>query len=347
MKKYLPFLSIAITILGCVSCNNQDNEYNDNMTSCPIDSLHSEILNNSFILAKPTAIFVCDSTLIVTDSHCGDNLFYTFRATDGSFLKGGGKKGEAPGEVLNPEKVHINNQGILSYWDIYKRKFIHYDIHAFLKDSTQYFSESTLEYKQAKNIQILDAIKTRNGSIYNGNSEQNIGIYPANRYLDAPSLPGVSSKELCRAVMNRGHLEVSPDCKHAIRATPIGGIVQCFDIDNQTVREKWLKLFFPPIFKLAKGAKPAWITWKPETQMGFEDLQATDQAAYLLLNGKFAKDEPYANEVLVIDWDGNVTKKYVLDQTVKSIAVNETQNVLYAITCGFDVEPNIVRFSIS
>ena len=101
--------------------------------------------------------------------------------------------------------------------------------------------------------------------------------------------------------MNGGHLEVSPDGKHAVLATSIGGIIQCYDIENRLIKVRWLKLFFPPIYKIAEGANPIWITWEPETQMGFEDLYVTNQTIYLLLNGKFAKDEPYANEILVLD----------------------------------------------
>ncbi len=345
MRKTLFLLSIGFTMLGCVSCNNQDSGYNDTL-SCPTDSLSSEILNDTFLFAKPTGLFLYDSLLIVADSRCGDNLFYVFKASDGTFLRGGGKRGNAPGEVLSPEKVHIDCDSMLSYWDIHKQKLIRYDMEAFLNDSARYFLEQSLRNEQMQVANILDAIAIKDDYLYNQNTEQHIGIYRANNFLDAPSLPGIPSVDICRAIMNGGHLEASPDGKHAVRATSIGGIIQCYDIENRLIKARWLKLFFPPIYKIAEGANPIWITWEPETQMGFEDLYVTNQAIYLLLNGKFAKDEPYANEILVLDWDGNLIKKYLLDKTVRSIAVNEAQNMLYAVTCGFDVEPHIVCFAL-
>ena len=345
MKRYAYILIIGIFLLGCVSCSNQGNGYKDTWL-CPADSLQSEVFNSTFLLAKPTGLFVYDSILIVSDARCGNNLFYAFNTYDGSFLKGGGKKGEAPGEVLTPGNVHLDKDGRLSYWDIHKHKLICYDMNIFLKDSTVHFTECLLKNEHMKAVNILDATVIEDGYLYNSNTEQHIGIYQTESYMDAPSLPGISSMEICRAIMNRGHLEVSPDNKYAIRATSIGGIVQCYDIENGAIKEKWIKLFFPPNYKIAEGAKPIWITWKPETQMGFDDLFVTNQAVYLLLNGKFAKDKPYANEVLVMDWNGHIIKKYWLDQTVSSIAVNEAQSMLYAITCGFGVEPNIISFAL-
>ena len=78
--------------------------------------------------------------------------------------------------------------------------------------------------------------------------------------------------------------------------------------------------------------------------MGFEDLCVTNRHVYLLLNGKFAKDKPYANEILVMDWDGNVIKKYQLDCDIKTMAGDENNGVFFGITFGVCTETKIVRF---
>lgn len=144
--------------------------------------------------------------------------------------------------------------------------------------------------------------------------------------------------------MNKSHWAITPDEKKIVRATSIGGVVQCYTIEGNEVKEGWSKLFFPPIYKLVEGAKPAWITWCEDSQMGFDNLYVTNQYIYLLLNGKFAKDKPFANEVLVMDWSGNIIKRYVLDKTVNAIAVDENKRIIYATVCGFDSEANIVVF---
>lgn len=39
-------------------------------------------------------------------------------------------------------------------------------------------------------------------------------------------------------------------------------------------------------------------------------------------------------------------KKYQLDCDIKTMAVDESNGFVYGITCGFDTEANIVRFSL-
>ena len=147
--------------------------------------------------------------------------------------------------------------------------------------------------------------------------------------------------------MNRGYWEASPDGSKLVRITYIGGIVQCYGIYGNVIKEEWSKLFFPPVYKVVDGAIPAWITWKQESQIGFDNLYVTDRHIYLLFNGKVAKDKPFSNEVLVMDWNGSILNKYQLDCFVKSIAVDEENEMMYAITCGLDEDARIVSFKLN
>ncbi len=338
-KKNILLLVLCVLF---VSCNEHTMGYKDSL-SCPSNKLYAKILNDSSILASPKQLFLWDSLLLVVDKRCGDNLFYLFSTSDGAFLKGGGKKGEGPGEVLSPDNAHLNSEGILSYWDINKHRMIRYNINELLLGTEEYFTEYSLDRTQ-KSTSILDAIALKQGYLYNGNTDKHIGIYGSDSYVDSPILPDVPSVEISRAIMNRVHWEVAPDEKKMLRATSIGGIVQCCTIEENEVEECWSKMYFPPIYKLVEGVKPAWITWCEDSQMGFDNLYVTNQYVYLLLNGKFAKDKPFANEILVMDWNGNLIEKFILDKFINTIAVDEERQIIYATTCGFDVEANIVVF---
>lgn len=342
MNKYFSILVLCCSLF-VISCNEHKVGYEDSL-SCPSENLYAEILNDSSILASPKQLFLWDSLLVVADKRCGDNLFYLFSTSDGSLLKGGGKKGEGPGEVLSPDKAHLSSDGILSYWDINKSRIIRYDIDKLLSGIEQYFSEYFLDQQQAS-AAFLDVIALQQKYLYNGNTEKHIGIYPSAFYADSPSLPDIPSAEISRAIMNKAHWEVAPNEERVVCATTIGGIVQCYTIGDDGIKECWSKKFFPPVYKIVEGAKPAWITWCEDSQMGFDNLYVTKQHIYLLLNGKFAKDKPFANEILVMDWDGNIIKKFVLDKYVKTMAIDEVNRNIYAITCGFDVEADIVVFT--
>ena len=341
-KKEL-FLLFSLCYFFIVSCNKNDTGGYTDSLSCQSEMLYSKILNDSSILASPKKLFLWDSLLVVVDKRCGNNLFYMFSTTDGAFIKGGGKKGEGPGEVLSPDVPHLNSEGVLSYWDINKNRIIRYNIAGLLSGSEQYSSEFGLKREQMS-VSFLDVIALKDKYLYSGNTDKHIGLYKSDSYVDSPVLPDIPSAEISRAIMNKSHWEIDPDEKKLVRATSIGGIVQCYTIEGDEVKECWSKLFFPPVYKVVEGAKPVWITWCQESQMGFDNLYVTNQYIYLLLNGKFAKDKPFANEVLVMDWNGNIIKKFVLDRTVKTIAVDEDKRTIYGTTCGFDVETNIVAF---
>lgn len=340
-NKFLLFILFSFIFVSCI---NKKEGYTDSY-SCPSEHLYAKVLNDTFILASPKKLFLKDSLLVVADARCGDNLFYVFSSSsDGVFLKAGGKKGEGPGEVLTPSNAHMNDDGVLSYWDINMNKIVRYDLKKMLCGSKSYFSEFYLD-RELVSTSLLDVIALKNGYLFNGNDDKHIGIYGTASYVDAPILPDIPSHEIGRAIMNKSHWEMAPDEKRMVRVTSIGGIVQCYTVEKNTVEECWSKFFFRPIYKLVEGVKPAWIAWSEESQMGFDNLYVTNQYIYLLLNGKYAKAKPFANEVLVMDWSGNIKKKFILDRTVKNIAVDEKKNIIYATTCGFDVEANIVMFT--
>lgn len=339
-KKYLILFMLFSFFI--ISCNDQKKGYTDSL-SCQSEHLYAKILNDTFMLASPKGLFLWDSLLVVIDARCGNNLFYMFSSSDGAFLKSGGKKGEGPGEVANPSNAYLNSEGILSYWDLNKSRIVRYSINGLLSGSESYYSEFHFG-GELMLTSFLDIIALKNGYLYNGNTDRHIGIYGMDSSLDSPVLPDVPSREIDRAIMNKCHWAIAPDEKRMVRATSIGGIVQSYTVESDRVEECWSKLFFPPVYKLVEGVKPAWISWCEDSQMGFDNLYVTDQHIYLLLNGKFAKNKPFANEVLVMDWNGNIEKKFIFDKTVKTIAVDEDKRVIYATTCGFDVEATIVIF---
>lgn len=158
------FLLTIIGVCFVISCNNRNVGYTDSLSS-PSEKLYAQTLNDSFILASPKNLFLYDSLLLVMDKRCGDNLFYIFSTSDGVFLKGGGKKGEGPGEVLSPDDAHLNVEGILSYWDINKNCIIRYNIKELLSDSNQYFNEVYFDRKQMS-VSFLDVIAIKNKYIY-------------------------------------------------------------------------------------------------------------------------------------------------------------------------------------
>ena len=67
------------------------------------------------------------------------------------------------------------------------------------------------------------------------------------------------------------------------------------------------------------------------SQIGYINLCATGEYVYALYSEKKAiKSTRKSNVVLVFDWSGNPVKKYLLDTDAYYIAVDETEQSMFA-----------------
>lgn len=337
----------VLAILLICSCQKKEGYITELLDCDEIQYLKSEIINDSFVLASPKALLSYDSLLILVDTRLNDSAFHLFRKSDGGFIKSGGRKGEGPGELLMPGAPFVSQTGVLSFWDMYKSKVVGYDLKEITTGEKEpYFSEYPIK-KEDTFTTYLEVVPLSAGRyLYNGNTHKHLGIMGCDSYVTCPVLPEITSEEERWAVMNYSKLALSPDRKHLVQATYIGGVVRGFDISNDKVKEKFLNLYFAPRYELVDGAKPTCIKWCDESRMGFESICATNDYIYLLLNGKCARERPFANEILVMDWDGNIVKKMKLDITVKAITVDEAANTIYAISAGFSTEPSLLLFKM-
>ncbi len=85
---------------------------------------------------------------------------------------------------------------------------------------------------------------------------------------------------------------------------------------------------------------------------GYVDVDATFQNIYLLYSGRSVADPDIetneqaslSNRILVYDWDGNPVMQYETDVDLTSICVNESKNIIYAVS--FNPDPEIVLFKL-
>lgn len=337
----------VLAILLICSCQKKEGYITELLDCDEIQYLKSEIINDSFVFASPKALLSYDSLLIVVDTRLNDSAFHLFRKSDGGFIKSGGCKGEGPGGLLMPGAPFVSQTGVLSFWDMYKSKVVGYDLKEITTGGKEpYFSEYPIK-KEDTFTTYLEVMPLSNGRyLYNGNTHKHLGIIGSDSYVSCPVLPGIISQEEVWSVMNYSKMALSPDRKHFVQATYIGGVVRGFEISDNKVKEKFLNLYFAPRYELVDGAKPAWIKWCDESRMGFESVCATNDYIYLLLNGKEARERPFANEILVMDWKGHIIRKMKLDRTVKAIAVDEAANTIYAISAGFNTGPSLLLFKM-
>lgn len=85
---------------------------------------------------------------------------------------------------------------------------------------------------------------------------------------------------------------------------------------------------------------------------GYVDASTTSENIYLLYSGRSVADPDIetneqaslSNRILVYDWDGNPVIQYETDVDLTSICVNESKNIIYAVS--FNPDPEIVVFEL-
>ncbi|WP_286756806.1 BF3164 family lipoprotein [Roseivirga sp. UBA838] len=107
------------------------------------------------------------------------------------------------------------------------------------------------------------------------------------------------------------------------------------------------RLEIPP-FNIKGSGKNRMAAFPIETKYGHRDISIQDRYIYDLYSGfselDYRKDGDLAKTIYVLTRKGDVTAKFNLDKSVKSIAVDESKGKIYAIST--DEETGIIVFDI-
>lgn len=103
---------------------------------------------------------------------------------------------------------------------------------------------------------------------------------------------------------------------------------------------------------LKEGEKKSFVP-KKGNRNGFIAADVTNKYIYSLYSGKVINDSSIAEltksflskYIYVFDWEGKPIKRYELDQEVRSIAVDEKNNILYAASYQGG-EPNLIKYKL-
>ena len=106
-------------------------------------------------------------------------------------------------------------------------------------------------------------------------------------------------------------------------------------VDNEIKLTKSLRLGNPtsqPVTStIVGGGMYCSVDLTENSQIGYINLCATGEYVYALYSEKKAiKSTRKSNVVLVFDWSGNPVKKYLLDTDAYYIAVDETEQSMFA-----------------
>ncbi|MDR1368771.1 MAG: TolB-like 6-bladed beta-propeller domain-containing protein [Dysgonamonadaceae bacterium] len=290
-------------------------------------------------LATPYLIMNQDRFLIVNDPHDLQH-FTLFDSGTGNYICRFGSIGMGPGELLLGNVLEFNKDKLISY-DIPRQWLFQYEL-----DS---ITNSKYRPELLAKIDISDAILSRI-VITNDSNLLGAGLYKSeyqyvymtgnNDVIDynvevfnSKDPIGVSEKYLS----NQGILKKHPsNDKFVYSVFKTSNIDFLEIIDNKINLIKSLRLKNPEFVVDDLGDDAHSISYKEtETILGYLDIATTGQFVYALytdakiMNRKGEYNPASSNQILVFDWSGNPVSRYVLDEDVYYISVDNDK--LYAI----------------
>ena len=344
MKKFI-FKILALVFL-ISSCSQEKIHYTG--INIPLKKeLKGTALNTTFIFSSPQEMMIIDSLLIVHDSYNRDTCFHIFNKINGKHIGSFGNKGRGPGEIIFPSSLNYNPKTkTLTTYEANLKKIIKYNIADISTQKTISFSEIKLN---SIPFFALQAIPSDDSFIIRGNAQVRFAIIDTNNKITSQfkNYPKLTiDKEENRAIFNYApQCVLKPDGNKLAILTYIGGVLEIFDIKNNSITPNTIKYFNEPIYKSVDGFKPKWIGTTPQTVVGCDNIYATNENIYCIYEGEVAKDnEPEPKKIIVFNWDGIPQLQYEINEGLPNgIAVDEDN--LYCILMNKDYEYQLYKYN--
>ena len=280
----------------------------------------------------------CDGkNLIVNDYHSG--CCYTlFDKKSGEYIAGFGTIGQGPAELPSPCYGYLTESGF-TVFDDQTRIVMKYSLDSLRNSRKKDGSPVRLaQYKipeaQISKLIAIDDTTLLCAGTYKSryqyllfNKNDSVLDYGVDVYNAADS----AFQTYTRYLSNQGNLVMNPE-KHTFAGSiNFSSNIDFFEIVNNKIELiKSLRLG-DPINKPVNEEGIYYVDLTENTQTGYIDLSATSKYVYALYSDKkMYENNRKSDTVLVFDWDGNPIKKYSLDTDAYYIAVDSTQQSLFA-----------------
>ena len=253
--------------------------------------------------------------------------------------------GNGPGELIAPAPFVRESEGMTTY-EINKNKR-----YLIVEDS-----DSTLHVEEYQDVGVESIISPAFHDNYMAaksfRGESWIKYYMDDKEICSYGFPDftetryLTTSELTD-VFRSGNQQFKPDGTKLAVTISNGCVLAIFDCDGNTIKERALWKYFPPVFvKTSEDYTPTAVSMKCRT--GFAGLECTDSFVYTLYAGKIVGDDVnkawHGSHVFVYDWDGNPVAHYELEKELFAFGIDEKEELLYGI--GYDPEGCILEYKL-
>lgn len=345
MKSFIQFL-ILMFLMSCKNNPDKDIFQNEYL-------LNHETLITEEHLYDPWEIEITDSLIILANKE-GEPIIETYDF-QGRLKQKFLSKGNGPFEIVTANGIQRgDNSNDIYVYDLFKRRHFHYDLNTqkinkpdTIIDFQPYQKDSILLFESVLMINngMLAESRQSNGRIIlmdrQGNFKRYGGEFPP-KFSD--KLSDYENTDLYHMTMtyNKNNNKLAT-------ATHVAGLLDIFDLSNDTIKHVWGKNdFLPQNIKLVEIGDEARVAFTRNSKFGYTTITSSSNYIYALYSGKLF-NEPnyeYGNMIKVFNWKGDKGLCIHTDMYLRDITVDKMNNYIYAIADNGEGEPEIVKYDI-
>jgi hypothetical protein len=347
MLKHILLLSVVFLLI--TSCKEEQKLVTEKLNPYMEIKIKAErLITNIDSIISPGRILIIKDHLIISDFK-GEKSFHIIDLKNNKYLNSFANKGQGPSEIVTPWNLSKIDDRSFLITDITQKKVLAFDLGNLLENKSKAFLEKNINQNGMStsvtlyqdDLFYIDAI---NGAkrLYKQSIEEDKGIEGYGKLID---IEGENNdRELVKAQLSDAFMKANNG--HFIFAYKYYPLIELFDLKTN----KWISITSPyeftPDYSVVEEGESSFFAVNKDTKNTFIDLAVTDKYIYALYSGEILLDNYYSKgkEVFVYDYDGNLIKKYYLDQELVSFDISG-DSFIYGL--NVDILPELFKFDLT
>ncbi|GHT15088.1 hypothetical protein FACS189426_22340 [Bacteroidia bacterium] len=328
------------------SCSNQNDTKNSYDFTERLKIHHSKelILSKDFLI--PQAICIYDSVIIIEDKNQGF-FFHAYNLNTGNKYADFGNSGVGPGDFNMPTTMFVDkNKSELVVLDQNRSQISYYKIKDIINNNFNNFHQDQINQNASRIIQQNDSVLYCLGLFSEGMIRKDIRGKTIGYDLNYPEIPNEKLTPVEKFLLFQGEIMMKPDKSKFVYISTRCDLLKIIAIEKDSLKEIiTLNTYFPKFKK-----EPSGIAISRENALGFTSIATTDKYIYALFSGRDMVQYPenfyFSDYIYVIDWNGNLIKKIILDKDAWKMCIDEESKKLYTIHFEMEKYDSNVQFFV-
>lgn len=349
-------IAIILLFMACAEKNEHPYEKSFTLDSFPVQKkLESRKYNFDEILTA-TLITIKNDKLIISENYRGGSgpdrkLLHIIQKDSMKYLNSKGKQGYGPGEIISIRSFdHGWNDSTIWAYDLNEKKFHEYSLDDTVTTSIQTFKQNEQSFFAISwNWLTPDTFVGRMM-----NDSHAFAVFDTANVLQRKLAPWFEEKEVDEyqgyilGDIRQGQTAYNREKNLLVHAQINSDIVEIIPVDSSSEKITVSGPISEPLkYEIRGSGRNIGADISMENTWAYTNVFLGKESIFLVYLGypraeSIGKNAKMSNEIFELDYDGNPIAYYQLDRQIYSIAVDDKERKIFAVT--FDENPGIAVF---